>query len=191
METRKIISAFILFCIISISLIFSVLLTKNHVENFTNPSISDITSVSNILNDSSIDSFTKIQKIYPIAKNNSVFLNMYNNISISYISAITNYIKNVPILDSNGKPVDKNAISQANIEQINGILYNKKNAKMKSFEKISAMKQYICNNSNLCDSRLNTIFTDYMKIWIDLITNYVNTLKSSNNLNVAKSFAQF
>jgi hypothetical protein len=191
METKKIISVVILFCIISISLIFSVLLTQNHVENFANPSASDITGISNILNDSTIDTFTKIQQIYPIARNNSIFSSMYNNISISYISAITKYIKNVPIVDSNGTPVDKNSISQANIEQINGILYNKKNAKMTSFEKISAMKQYICNNTNSCDSRLKTIFTSYMKTWIDLITNYVNKLQSPKNLNVAKSFAQF
>jgi hypothetical protein len=178
-------------CIIVISLVFSVFLQGDRRENFANPPASDITAVNNILSNSSIDTFTKIQQIYPIAQNNSVFFNIYNNISDSYISAITDYIKNGPIVDSNGKQVDANSISQANIEQINGILYNKKNANMTSFEKINAIKQYICNDKNSCDSALNRIFTTYMQTWIDIITNYVNKIQSSNNMNVAKAFAQF
>ena len=193
MESRKIISLFMFLCIIIISLIFSLLFTRECVENFINPYASDITEVNNILKNSSMNTFTKIQQIYPIAKRNSIFFNMYNNISNSYISSIKDYIKIVPIVDSNGKPVDKNAISKENIEKIHGILYNKKNAKMTSFEKISTMQQYICNDpvNNLCDSRLKTIFSGYMQTWINMIINYVNQLQSPKNTNIAKSFAQF
>lgn len=181
-----------LLCILVISLTFSVLLQRENInENFTSPAASDISEMNNILNNSGINTFTKIQQIYPIAQKNTIFSNMYNNISNSYISAIKDYIKIVPIVDSNGKPVDKNSISQSNIEQINGILYDKKNANMTSFEKISVMKEYICNETNACDSRLKTLFTTYMQTWIDMITNYAKKLESSTNEDVAKSFAQF
>ena len=66
MESKKIISMGLLIIIIIISLVFSMMITplsKEGLEIVRNPTDNDLNTMKNILDDSTIVNFTKIQKI--------------------------------------------------------------------------------------------------------------------------------
>jgi hypothetical protein len=192
MESKKIISMGLLIIIIIISLVFSMIITplsKEGLEIVRNPTDDDLNTMKNILDDSTIVNFTKIQKIYDIAKNYPLLNAMYINLSRDGIATIAKYIKNAPIKDRNGDNIDKNAVDKKCIEYIKGILYKKS----ESSEKFFAIKPYIrkdfeeidtkTNNNyafDICDKKLFTIYKNYEEIWIDMLNGYVNQLNSDS-----------
>jgi hypothetical protein len=195
MESKKIISMGLLIIIIIISLVFSMMITplsKEGLENVRNPTDNDLNTMTTILNDSATVNFTKIQKIYDIAKNYPLLNAMYINLSRDGVATIAKYIKIAPIKDRNGDNIDKNAVDKKRIEYIKGILYNKS----ESSEKFFAIKPYIrkdfeeidtkTNNNyvfDICDKKLFTIYKNYEEIWIEMLNGYVKQLNSDSAKN--------
>jgi hypothetical protein len=179
MESRKIISVGLLIIIIIISLLFSIMIkpvSKEGLYIVQNPNDSELQNITNILNDSTIDNFTKIKKIYDILKNNKISASIYNDIGTNCLNSIVEYIKIAPIKDRDGKNIDENAISKKNSEYINGIMGNKSTPP----EKVFAIRNYICNSPNKCDKKLSSIYNYYETIWIEALKNYVAQLNSEN-----------
>jgi hypothetical protein len=179
MESRKIISAGLLIIIIIISLIFSIWvkpISKEGLDVLKNPSNADLKKITEILNDSTKDSITKIKQIYVIAKDYTTLMAIYTHLSTDCFNDIIEYIKIAPIKDRDGKNIDENSISKENREKINGIMGSKSDTP----EKVFAIRSYICNKSDKCDVKLSLIYNNYEKIWIDILNGYLNQLNSEN-----------
>jgi hypothetical protein len=161
---------------------------KEGLEVLENPSSDDIQKISDILNNTTTEDYLKILQIYDIAKKNTILMNMYESIAYNCMDTIKNYINTWPITDTNGALVDKNAITRENVEKIQNVISNM--PKIPYSEKVFETRTYICNEPNKCDDKLSKIYNNYEKLWIDLITKYVNKMKSPDNKNaqIAKDF---
>jgi hypothetical protein len=214
MENKRIISIFLFLLVIVINLFFSLyfqpyregfsfkkrknIIPQNsqyfrgiekvsdiYVKNISND---DVRNMDIILNDNTLNNYQKIDKIYKnYVKNNKILFTMYDPIVYNCISDVKKYMKDWPILDKNGNNVDEKAITQSTKEFIETIFSNNPNEN--NYEKFSKIKLYVCNGNN-CDRTLLNIYTNYEKIFIDILTSYVKFLSSSKNYEIAANYGQ-
>ena len=185
---RKKSTIILLLSVIFISLVFSILLNVplheglENEETINNPPLNIINKISDKLNDTKL---SNIEKLVAIKTDQEINLKKYKILSdickkneSSILKELQDYLNKPPKINSEGNPVDENALRGDKRTEANGIIISNDYSAIEKIEKIKKMGDK--------DNTLNIILTEYIASWVKMIKDNVEKLQGiPDNTTVA------
>lgn len=176
---RKKATILLLLSVIFISLVFSIVLNVplreglENEETINNPPPNIIIKISDKLNDNKL---SNIEKLIAIKSDPEINLKKYKILSdickkneSSILKELKDYLDKPPKINSEGNPVDENALRGDKRTDANNIISSNDYSAIEKIEKIKKMGDK--------DNMVNTILTEYITSWVKMIKDNVEKLQ--------------
>jgi len=189
---RKKSTILLLLSVIFISLVFSILLNVplreglENEETINNPPPNIIIKISDKLKDNKL---SNIEKLIAIKTDPDINLKKYKILSdickkneSAILKELKDYLDKPPKINSEGNPVDENALRGDKRTDANNIISSNDYSAIEKIEKIKKMGDK--------DNMVNIILTEYITSWFKMIKDNVEKLQGiTDNTTIAKPSA--